>query len=249
MAAFAAVNFLSSAVANALQSFSIYIPYADTTMFSVERVEHWFATSSAHWACTALYSGSPVRFAIWAPDAKSVVAHIAFMSPAMSSVPWVDSALDFVLDKTSLIPASCCALADVSLVADAFDSPAVALSIALTSAAVLGITSIFRFVKSCSWSDVWTRVRSRDFMSARRDEHTHRRYVSFWLAQNWSIQVKYASRHALYPVPNVFDVVAARAGVRAARDIAPTGVRAVAARAVRAVFGVETALRVAVFDD
>ena len=44
-----------------------------------------------------------------------------------------------------------------------------------------------------------------------------RRYVSFALAQNWSMHVKYASRHVLYPsskVPTmvVGVVVAARAG-------------------------------------
>ena len=41
---------------------------------------------------------------MFAPSAKSVVDQIAFMSPAMSSVPLVDSDLDFALLKTSLMP-------------------------------------------------------------------------------------------------------------------------------------------------
>ena len=225
------------------------MPYADITMFRVAWDAHWSATSSLHWLWTALYSASPVRFAIWAPDVKSVVAHIAFMSPAISNVPWVDRALDLVFDKTSLMPASFCALADVSFFDDAIASPWVAFSIAFTSPAVFGITSMFRSLKSCSWSAVWARVRSRDLMSVRRDEQTHRRYVSFCLAQNWSMQVKYASRHVLYPVPNVLDAVAARAGVRAARDIAPVIVAVVALRAVRAFVGVAALRAVAVCTD
>lgn len=39
--------------------------------------------------------------------------------------------------------------------------------------------------------------------------------MSFCVAQNWSIQVKYASRHALYPVPNVFDDIVFCVAVRA----------------------------------
>lgn len=55
-----------------------------------------------------------------------------------------------------------------------------------------------------------------------RDEHMHRRYESLAVAQNWSIQVKYAFLHVLYPVPNVFvtvdgAIVVARA-LRAGRD-------------------------------
>ena len=34
--------------------------------------------------------------------------------------------------------------------------------------------------------------------------------MSSAVAQNWSMHVKYASRHELYPDPNVFDAVAAR---------------------------------------
>ena len=126
----------------------MYIPYADTTMFNVDCDGHWGATNSTHWAWTALYSDSPVRFAIVAPDVKSVVAHIAFMSPAISSVPSVDSDFDFVPDKTALIPASCWDDADVSFAVAATVSPSVAVSIALTSAAVLGMTSMFRSLKS-----------------------------------------------------------------------------------------------------
>lgn len=54
------------------------------------------------------------------------------------------------------------------------------------------------------------------------------------------MHVKYASRHALYPVPNVFDAVAvvvpARAGVRAARDIDAAATVVAPLRAVRALF-------------
>lgn len=53
------------------------------------------------------------------------------------------------------------------------------------------------------------------------------------------MHVKYASRHVLYPVPNVLDV-AARAGVRAARDadvVALRAVRDVLVAALRAVVG------------
>ena len=55
-------------------------------------------------------------------------------------------------------------------------------------------------------------------MSASLDEHTQRRYVSFWLAQNWSIHVKYASWQVVYPVPNVRDAVVVMAA-RALRDV------------------------------
>ena len=53
----------------------------------------------------------------------------------------------------------------------------------------------------------------------------------------------------LYPVPNVLDAVAARAGVRAARDIAPVIVAVVALRAVRAFVGVAALRAVAVCTD
>lgn len=167
-----------------MQSFSMYMPYADTTMFSVDVDAQLFDTISAHWACTALYNCSPVRLAMFAPDVKSVVAQIAFISPAMSNVPWVDSDLDFALAKMSLIPLSCFAELDVSLDVAAAFSPSDAVSIALTSAPVFGITSIFKSLKSCNWSDVWDNARSRDCISVRRDEQTHLRYVSFCFAQN-----------------------------------------------------------------
>lgn len=66
---------LVKVVASAEQSFSMYIPYADITMFNIDE-GHCVFTISEHCAFTALYSGSPVRFAILAPFAKSVVAQI-----------------------------------------------------------------------------------------------------------------------------------------------------------------------------
>lgn len=146
----AVASFLSSAVNNVAQSFSIYIPYAATTIFNVLFDGQRSETKSAHWLCTALYNGSPVRFAMFAPDAKSVVAQIAFMSPAMSNVPDVDNEFDFVFAKTALIPASFWADDDLSRAVLAADSPAVAVIMALTSAAVFGITSMFRLLKSCN---------------------------------------------------------------------------------------------------
>lgn len=145
---FAAVNFLFSAFVSVAQSFSIYIPYAATTIFNVASDEQFPETNSAHWAWTALYNDSPVRFAMFAPDVKSVVAQIAFISPAMSNVPAVDSDFDFVLVNTSLMPANFWADAELSFVVVAAVSPLVAFSMAETSAAVLGITSMFRFLKS-----------------------------------------------------------------------------------------------------
>ena len=99
---------------------------------------------------------------MFAPSAKSVVDQIAFMSPAMSSVPLVDSDLDFALLKTSLIPLRACADLELSCADDAASSPSLAVSMAFTSAAVLGITSIFKFLKSCRLSDALVSARSRD---------------------------------------------------------------------------------------
>lgn len=124
-------------------------------------------------------------------------------------------AFDFVPLKTSLILASVFALCDLSVLIA--DSPAVADIIALTSAPVFVITSRFKSLKSCNCSPVWFNVRSRSRISVNRDEHTHRRYVSFMVAQNWSMHVKYASRQALYPEPNVLEPAAA-AVINAARD-------------------------------
>ena len=96
MVSFASFNCLSSDFIIVEQSFSIYIPYADITMARVVFVAQYSETNSEHCACTALYSDSPVRLAILTPPVKSVVAHIEFMSPAMSSVPWVDNDLFLV---------------------------------------------------------------------------------------------------------------------------------------------------------
>lgn len=71
-------------------------------------------------------------------------------------------------------------------------------------------------------------------MSASLDEHTQRRYVSFWLAQNWSIHVKYASWQVVYPVPNVRDAVVVMAA-RALRDVWGAVVLRGVVMAVRAV--------------
>ena len=60
------------------------------------------------------------------------------------------------------MPANFDALADVSLAFDCAISPAVADIIAFTSAALLSITDMFRFLKSCNWSDAWVKARSRD---------------------------------------------------------------------------------------
>lgn len=126
MVAFALVNFLSSSFINIEQSFSIYIPYADTTIVCVDWSGHLSMTICEHWAWTALYKASPVRLAMFVPPAKSVVDQISFMLPAISSVPWVDRDLFFVFDKTSLMPASWDALSDLSCDMDWVYSPAVA---------------------------------------------------------------------------------------------------------------------------
>lgn len=83
-----------------------------------------------HWAWTALYSGSPVKFAMLAPSAKSVVCQICFMSPPMSSVPAVDNAWDFAWLNIELIFFNCIAESDVSLAEDASASLLDALVIA-----------------------------------------------------------------------------------------------------------------------
>lgn len=84
------------------------------------------------------------------------------MSPAISNCPWVDNADFFVFDNTSLMPSNWAAAADVSFLVVAAFSPAVAVSIALTSAAVFGITSMFRFLKSVKLSAATPNARSRD---------------------------------------------------------------------------------------
>lgn len=104
------------------------------------------------------------------------------MSPAMSSVPSVVNACDFDDVNTSLMPASFCADAELSSVIAS--SPSLAFNIALTSSAVFGITSIFKFLKSANWSAVCPSARSRSWMSVNLDEHTQRRYESFIFAQN-----------------------------------------------------------------
>ena len=180
----AVVIFLFIAADSVAQSFSMYMPYAETTILSVASDAQLSLTSSAHWACTALYNASPVRLDIFVVAARSLVAHTALISPAMSSVPSVDIDLVRVFDKTSLIPARLFDASDVSLIVVAMVSPAVAFSMALTSAAVLGITSMFKSLKSCNWVAVWLKMRSSDFMESSFEEHTHRRYVSFWVAQN-----------------------------------------------------------------
>lgn len=139
-------NWASSAFINVEQSFSMYIPYAEITMSSVDDVGQLSAIKSTHWECTALYNGSPVKFAMFEPDARFVVAQIWFMSPAMSSVPRVDRAWDWDDDKTALMPASFCAASDVSIFIAS--SPSLAFSMAFTSSAVLGMTSMFKFLKS-----------------------------------------------------------------------------------------------------
>ena len=63
---------------------------------------------------------------MFVPPVRSVVAQISFMLPAMSSVPWVDRDLFFVFDKTSLMPASWDAAADLSFDIDWVYSPVVA---------------------------------------------------------------------------------------------------------------------------
>lgn len=121
---------------------------------------------------------------MFTPPVKSVVAQMAFMSPAISRVPWVDNDLFFVFDNTELIPASFDALDDMSLAFDWAISPPVADSMAPTSAADLSITDMFRSLKSWIWSDAWVKARSRDCISPSFDEQMQRRYLSFTVAQN-----------------------------------------------------------------
>ena len=104
--AFADTSCLSKLFTSSVQSFSIYMPYADTTIVCVDWSGHLSMTIWEHWACTALYKASPVRLAMFVPPARSVVDHISFMFPAISRVPWVDKDLFLVFDKTSLMPAS-----------------------------------------------------------------------------------------------------------------------------------------------
>ena len=167
------------------------------TIVCVDEFGHLSATNSEHWAWTALYNASPVRLEMFVPPVKSVVAHMALMSPAMSRVPPMDNDCDLLFAKTSLMPDNFDALSDLSVVVDCLYSPAEADNIAETSFAVLSITDKFRFLKSASWSDAWDNARSRALTSGNLDEHIQRRYVSLAVLQNWSIQVKYASRHVL----------------------------------------------------
>lgn len=67
---------------------------------------------------------------------------------------------------------------------DAIDSPVVALTMALTSAADLSITPMLKSLKSCNWVAVSDNKFSRDLIWLSLDEHTHLRYVSFCVAQN-----------------------------------------------------------------
>lgn len=143
IAEFAEFFCLLKFVANVAQSFSIYIPYADTTIFNIDD-EHCAVTICVHCALTALNKLSPVRFAMFAPFAKSVVAQIDFMSPPASNVPAVDNDFDFVFDKTSPIALNCCADADLSFVRDNVCSPVDADVMAATSAADLLIMSKFK---------------------------------------------------------------------------------------------------------
>ena len=55
---------------------------------------------------------------MFTPPVRSVVVQIEFISPAISSVPWVDKDFDLDFDKTSLMPDSCSAADDLSVVAD-----------------------------------------------------------------------------------------------------------------------------------
>ena len=144
MAVFVFVSFLSSALINNEQSFSMYMPYADTTMVWVGVSGHLSITICEHWACTALYNASPVRFAMLVPPVRFDVDHMELMSPAISSVPWVDNDLFLMFDNTALMPDNALALLDVSLVADWAYSPAVADVMAFTSAAVLSMTVMFK---------------------------------------------------------------------------------------------------------
>ena len=134
---------------------------------------------------------------MFALPARSDVDHSEFISPAMSRVPWVDKDCFFAWAKTSLMPASCLALFDLSVVVAWVRSPSVAVNIADTSSAFLFTISRFRFLKSVKCSAVCSSVRSRDCIDDNFGEHMHLRYVSLAAAQNWSMHVKYASRHVL----------------------------------------------------
>ena len=80
-------------------------------------------------------------------------------------------------------------------------SPIVAEYIASTSAAVL--STAFRLLSSncCNRIFAWSRASSVSRKPVKRSLQKHLRYVSFALAQNWSIQVAYDSRHWAYPPP------------------------------------------------
>lgn len=79
-----------------------------------------------------------------------MVFQICFISPPMSNCPAVDRAFERVPAKTSLIAVNFFADSDLSRVFDNFNSPSLAVSIALTSAGVLSIASIFKSLKSCN---------------------------------------------------------------------------------------------------
>jgi hypothetical protein len=170
----------------------MYIPYADITIFNTD-YGHASDTISAHWAFTALYNGSPIKFAMFAPDAKSVVDHIDDMSPPASNVPDVDKDLLFALARTELIAFNFLLDADVSFVDDAVCSPMDADVIARTSSADFVITSRFKSRNVFNESDVWFNADCFCLISFIRAEHAQRRYVSSTFAQNWSMHVKYAA--------------------------------------------------------
>ena len=97
------------------------------------------------------------------------------MSPAMSNLPWVDNDFVFVPDNTDVMLDSCFALSDVSLVLAWAISPSVADNIAVTSAPVLVMTSMFKSLKSCICVEDCDKARSRDWISVNLDEHMHLR--------------------------------------------------------------------------
>lgn len=171
----AAMVFESRLLDRVVQSFSMYMPYADTTIFNIDLDSHVCATIWLHWACTALYNDSPVRFAMFAPSAILVVFHICLMSPPISNVPDVDKDWDLALDKTELMLANCLADSESSLEYDAITSPLVADIIAETSAADLSMTLRLKSLKSCNWFAVCDNRFSRDLICSSLDEHTQRR--------------------------------------------------------------------------
>ncbi len=75
------------------------------------------------------------------------------------------------------------------------------------------------------------------------EEHMHRRYVSFAVAQNWSMHVKYESRHALYP-PEKAAVAVAVVALRPGFLTADWGFLTCA---LRTVVALRTAVRAVVF--